>query len=335
MHNEPAVSLDDLLPEAVSMLQRSMCSNSSMVMSTPVGEDMSAISQKLQLCDDDTLQHISTYLLREIWKVVDSGKNLPVGTPANTEMWKNFHSLRLSDSLWGEWSKFLTEQVDIDISEFMKNIVLQETLKELLEIVVQRRNIVPTDKELRKQEQEYTTHDQEVLRYIAGFIPYALMKKYRKLSSDAAKQYVVFLEKLKVKEDHTDVDSFLEYTNEWTRLQNRGGLFIVNDTCFRLFQAMEVETRKHLSDNFLVEGRSKSIKEVLYKKLISNVYVNNMWDALHGDELANSEGLLRTFVNYWIEIRLRAVLKLYLEKKKQCDRSSRGEKGLRKELSKK
>ncbi|XP_071476692.1 uncharacterized protein [Diadema antillarum] len=154
------------------------------------------------------------------------------------------------------------------------------------------------------------------------------------MSTESAKENVAVLATLKVKGDVMDADSFLDYTKEWTQLQNRGGLFVVTDRCCRLFQAMEIQTRKHLSDDLLVEGRSKPIQEILNNELLSNVHVCNMWDALHGDELVDSDGLFRKFVHYWIDIRFQVAVKLFLEKKKG-KATSKGEKGLRKELSKK
>lgn len=84
-----------------------------------------------------------------------------------------------------------------------------------------------------------------------------------------------------------------------------------------LFRAIELETRKHLSEDFLVEGRSQPINEKLQKEPTSNVYVARMWGKLQGNALINGEGLLKTIINYWIEIRMRALVKLLLDKRRQ------------------
>ena len=128
------------------------------------------------------------------------------------------------------------------------------------------------------------------------------------------------------------VSSFLTYTYVWTTLQNRGGLFIVNDECYKLFRSMEPETRKHVSDNLLVAERCTSIKEQLFNKVTENVHVLRKWGEVHRDELLNGQELLKINVHYWVGIRLRAVVKLFLEKKKKETRAHKGEKGLRKKL---
>ena len=95
---------------------------------------------------------------------------------------------------------------------------------------------------------------------------------------------------------------------------------------------MELETRKHVSDNLLVAGRCTSIKEQLFNKVTENVHVLRKWGELHGDEMLNGQELLKLNVHYWVGIRLRAVVKLFLEKKKKETRAHKGEKGLRKKL---
>ena len=50
---------------------------------------------------------------------------------------------------------------------------------------------------------------------------------------------------------------------------------------------MELETRKHVSDNLLVAGRCTSIKEQLFNKVTENVHVLRKWGEVHGDELLN------------------------------------------------
>lgn len=112
----------------------------------------------------------------------------------------------------------------ISYNFFQIQILLQEVLKHLLHAVLSRRNM-SSPKTQDKEE-----HDEEVLRYIAGFVPYALSKRYRIVKSKTAKTYLAFLQNLRVSEDeYTHADSFLEYTCVWTILQNRGGLFLVRD----------------------------------------------------------------------------------------------------------
>ena len=176
-------------------------------------------------------------------------------------------------------------------------------------------------------------HDEQVLRLVAGYIPFALKKRYRRMSSDTAQQYVDFLEKLKAKgDDKVHADSFLDYTTVWTNLQNRGGLFLVHDGAYKFFRAMEIITRTRLSEDLLIDGRDAAIKDRLYQDVVERKNILTMWEKLHENELVNDEQLLKTIVHYWVNIRLRAVVKLFLERKKKETQAHKGEKSLRKKL---
>ena len=43
-----------------------------------------------------------------------------------------------------------------------------------------------------------------------------------------------------------DESSFYNYTKEWIRLVDRGGLFNVNDCTYTFFKSVEIETRRTL-----------------------------------------------------------------------------------------
>lgn len=67
-----------------------------------------------------------------------------------------------------------------------------------------------------------TADEENVIRYVAGFVSFKLLKRYEKSSSEDA---VVFVECLPSLAVDGDESSLLEYTMKWTRLVNRGGLF--------------------------------------------------------------------------------------------------------------
>ena len=320
--------MEDVLPKAVQIMRDVL--DELKIFSTPLGHEATHVADVLKSSSDESLEHLAKYLVQELWQTTKSGEKLPVGSQSNAAVWKSFHHLRCDPSLHSKWNDFFA--VHSGISKFVLNMVLQELLCAMLHSILQIRNV--TEKNCNPHVVvELSEHDEEVLRYVSGYIPFALRKRYRRLSSDAAKEYVKFLENLKVEGDQeTHADSFLAYTCVWTTLQNRGGLFFVNDECYKLFRSMEIETRKHVSDDLLVAGRSTSIKEKLFNKITENVHVLRKWGELHGDELLNGQELLKTIVHYWVEIRLRAVVKFFLEKKKKETHAHKGEKGLRKKL---
>lgn len=67
-----------------------------------------------------------------------------------------------------------------------------------------------------------TTEEENILRYACGFVPFKFLKRYEKQSSDKAVQFVECLSSMAVNGQET----FQDYTTEWTRKVNRGGLFL-------------------------------------------------------------------------------------------------------------
>ena len=83
-----------------------------------------------------------------------------------------------------------------------------------------------------------TQDEANALRYAAGYVPFALKNWFSKRL-----EIVAFLSSL----GREGVESsFLEYTKEWVKHVNLGGLFQVNDEVFCLFVEIEMKLRRHL-----------------------------------------------------------------------------------------
>ena len=109
-----------------------------------------------------------------------------------------------------------------------------------------------TEKEATEPRAQFDDRDDQVLRYIAGFIPYTLLKRYRKCKTTIAKEYSALSLNCKAKEDKdTQAPSFLSYTIAWVEMQNSGGLFTVSDEVFRFFRALEKVSKPFLQKKSL------------------------------------------------------------------------------------
>ena len=90
-----------------------------------------------------------------------------------------------------------------------------------------------------------SSDEENIIRYAAGYVPMKLMKKYEKQSSSVAVEYVECLSSMAVNGEESSLE---DYTLEWTRKVNRGGLFEVNDETFRLFREIEIKMVWHLME---------------------------------------------------------------------------------------
>ena len=68
-----------------------------------------------------------------------------------------------------------------------------------------------------------------IVRYAAGYVPFALVKKYEKHPTQHSLECIECLYNMAVQGEDSD---FLEYTCAWITQVNRGGLFELNDTAY-------------------------------------------------------------------------------------------------------
>ena len=85
--------------------------------------------------------------------------------------------------------------------------------------------------------------NENALRYVSGYVALKLMRQYEQKNGEKATQFVECLSSMAVASVES---SFYEYTKEWIRTVDRGGLFHINDRAYHLFKAIEIETREIL-----------------------------------------------------------------------------------------
>lgn len=110
-------------------------------------------------------------------------------------------------------------------------------------------------------------------------------------------------------DDSKECETFLQYTSVWLTFKNRGGLFVVSDTVYKLFRSSELVTRKLLT---LGNSQTESLKDRLMKHISGSVHVQNMWCKVAGSlDMYLSEPLFSTTFNYWVKIRISLHMRFY------------------------
>ncbi len=90
--------------------------------------------------------------------------------------------------------------------------------------------------------------EENIIRYIAGYIPFKLMKAYEKKDTQEDANVLDCLSEMAIS---GPVDDFYTYTQEWTRAINRGDLFEVKDIVFSFFQKLDILMRAILPQHLL------------------------------------------------------------------------------------
>ena len=117
------------------------------------------------------------------------------------------------------------------------NILLQHILDKFLSNLLEIRNRC-FEKNINKEIEikPMTTMEEKTLRFVSGYIPFSLKKKYKNMKeSVSTKAVLTVINAWDANCDIAEEDSgLMEYTKEWVEKINRGGLFEVTDS-FYLF----------------------------------------------------------------------------------------------------
>ena len=95
--------------------------------------------------------------------------------------------------------------------------------------------------------------EENVVRYMSGYVVVKLLKKYKNRSSNARcntkwKSFVRVLEKMQAESQplYGDIDTVEDYSEAWSEHIDRGGLFHVKQELYEVILLMEKITRHHL-----------------------------------------------------------------------------------------
>ena len=179
---------------------------------------------------------------------------------------------------------------------------------------------------------ELTVDEENVLRYVAGYIPYKLLKKYEQRCDEEYMETVECLHSMAVTGDES---SLMEYTRKWCLQIDRGGLFEVNDSAYLLFREIEIGVREKLIASFSTSAcDEEKRKDAITNAVAASDNVQFFWTLLSVD-ISNEKtaiAVLREMIQLWITIRGFSIAKAWLEKYLPDKKTK--EKGIRKELKK-
>ena len=172
--------------------------------------------------------------------------------------------------------------------------------------------------------------DENVLRYVSGYVSLKLMRRFEKQSGCKAQQFVECLSKMAIMGTES---SFYEYTKEWMKIVNRGGLFQVNETTYLFYRALEIKTRVCLPQHL---RKSQGVKEDLISSIKDDPVLQTHWSPLTGDiyDDDDAQELLDRIVKLWVTIRgYSSLTASWLEDyKKATKKSTKKSKRLRKSV---
>ena len=176
------------------------------------------------------------------------------------------------------------------------------------------------------------SEEENALRYACGYTPFKLMKKFEKQGTQKAAQFVECLSNMAVGVENEE-SSFYNYTCEWVKAVDRGGLFHVSDYGFMLFKAIEIKTKEFLPQH--LKSSLPTSKEVLITTIMEDhdvqFHLSMLTVDIDSDD--NATELLQVIVEKWVTIRGFSVTSSWTEQYKQAvQQTTKRSKGLQKRL---
>ena len=163
------------------------------------------------------------------------------------KLWRSFHRIRVTkvEKMWQDLFQQNTETLP-KISPLVYQSVTQKLYLDILNCHLgaaldSRRNASSSP------EPPLSADEENILRYIAGYVPFKLLKWYEKSKAVESVSVVECLSGMAVNGEESDA---IAYTSKWIELVNRGGVFEVSDATFTFFKEVELKVYQELLQAF-------------------------------------------------------------------------------------
>ena len=161
-----------------------------------------------------------------------------------------------------------------------------------------------------------TSHEAKILRYVAGFIPFSLKKRFENKKDSASRISLEIIALWHMQGDALERPvTFLEYTNSWIDRINRGGLFVVNDEFFVFVRNIEFVARSIFNKQLLEKYSGEDLRDLLQRKFETDENIQSCWESLtkNFQEDAVLTTLKQSIFKKWIDIRARAFANVWIQ----------------------
>lgn len=190
-----------------------------------------------QMSDEDNLDRFDEFS-QKLMESLEQTYTSAAGCASNSkeQIWRQFHITRLT-ALCDIWKTFL-DAVKCEIDPLVQQHVNQELYSSNI------KSRCGCHHTAAAKAASMSTEEENIVRYAAGYVPFALLKKHERQRSEPSAFFVECLSGMAINGEES---SLLEYTTEWVHRVNKGEIFDVNDTAFSLFREIELGMRDRLS----------------------------------------------------------------------------------------
>lgn len=185
-------------------------------------------------------EELKSTIAAEIFSMLESclpGEGGPLTVNGVDKMWSMFHKLRLSEDTFKKWNVFIQRSSTTPSLQKYSRQSLQILLDRGFNHLIAERNSVKaasTSKATDKSNIDIWISEREenVVRYMSGYVAVKLLKKYRKGNASSAvknkwRYFVKILSEMKCEDQPLCNDTVEDYTKAWSEQIDRGGLYHV------------------------------------------------------------------------------------------------------------
>ena len=317
--------------QAVVIFEDTMKKNSSdPIHSLNIGNYDSPGNKLKRLCDTLLSQERdNTKITDTVLEVFALFKDVNLVKEKDQEiLWKLIHNYKVNERIIKEWDIYLQQYNDDSSSSYL--YLLDTFVMNIVNYVIEFenrqkcKNLPMTPKEVPLNDNE-----QHILRYVSGYIVFALKKKYNLLSkSSKSKEVAIAALQLLgtfMKCQISKIHNFLDFTHRWVEQVNRGGLVEVKDEFYLFIRSIENSVHKTLNISLIQRYEGEDLRDVLRNEILQNNLVEKYWQSLvhylPSEQLANIFKL--QIVEKWIDIRARSFVSCYVQLLKRRIASSK------------
>ncbi len=238
------------------------------------------------------------------------------------QIWEKFHALRISTEFRGKWDEIFCKATDkrapASVFQYITTRWFRELIKENFEVKEENKTSCPT---------KLTSHEENALRYVAGYVCRKVHSKLEKSSHDSKEDMTLLM----IEFYGSDLQE--EDSEEWTNQIDRGGLWHINNNVYLVFTIIEQIIRNYLHVESIGElgGNTRS---TILDSILTNDDLLTLWGMLtahYGEEVPTA--VLKKISELYLTVRgfsfASSCLELYKQRyKSQLQKS----KGLRRKL---
>ena len=168
----------------------------------------------------------------KLFEVIESSQNV-FFSESKKLIWKKYYHLFQQPAFIKVWTNLFNCLVYVEQSDLLKQKLSFSIMKMIMS------TCFPKSQFENPSPSQVSDREQNIIRYVAGCIPFVLIKHYQKKKK--FERIVRVLESFS--EKNTDQQHFLDKTREWIDCTDRGRLFRISDSAFLFFRSLEYVIR--------------------------------------------------------------------------------------------